>query len=448
MERNGWIERELGGLYGGRVLREMDELIALYEAYEGRLGAPGGPERVRSNWIKKLIKDEARFMAGRPPEIRIAPSDGARAEEAAQIERWLGGVLAENRWQRILAQGVRDCLIGKRVALKLGGAPGGKLTVRFAPSLEFVYAADEEGLKKIVFFCQEGPDALEKSRQRIWRQRYELLGGRCYLDEGVYDGYGRLVEERFRRRDTGLFFIPAQVIVNDGLSGDLSGESDVRELIENQRAYDKLRSDDLEALKYNMFPQKVFVDASQQSIDKVVIAPNAMIDLATDPAAGGRQASASVLEGSFPYDGRLENALNRIKGDMYELMSAPNAGPEQSRIWPASGQAMKALYWGMICRCEEKWAGWDDALKWMAKTLVEMARAYGAADLPKIDFTVKIEHLYPVTDDEEAERALDLREVAAGARSRLSYIGKWQPGADAAAELERAQAEARGAGGV
>lgn len=439
-----WIERELGGLYGTQVLREMNEVLDLYAWYEGAPGAGPKGADLSANFIKKLIKDEARFMAGRPPELRVQSDD---AQAAAALEKWLRGVLERNRWQRRLIQGVRDCLIGRRVALKLGGAPGKTPTLHFLPSTEFVYQTDPEDcerLEKIIFFYQTQPDTLDHGAQRMWRQRYWMENGRCLMDEGLYDGRGRLVEERCRNHDTGLDFIPAYVIVNDGLSGDLAGESDVAALIESQRAYDRLKSDDLDALRYNMFPQKVFVDASQQSIDKVVIAPNAMIDLVTDPAAApGKQAAASVLEGSFPYDARLENALSRIKNDMYELVSVPNVSPDQLKGWSASGQSMRALYWSMICRCEEKWACWDDALRWMVRGLAAIARAYRLPDAPEaFDYTVHIEHLYPITGDEEDERSRDLEEVRAGARSRLSYIQKWQPGTDAQAEMDQLRREA------
>ena len=441
---NRWMERELGGQSGLLARREMETVQQLYDWYEGRRG--GEEEAPLSvNLIKKLIKDEARFMAGRPPEIRLQSEDGAAA---AALEDWLRATLEDNRWQRRLMQGVRDCLIGRRVALKLGGAPGARPSLRFVPSTGFLYETEPDNCERlswILFFCWLEADAGGRAAQRLWRQKYWMENGRCLVDESVCDAAGRPLEVRSERRDTGLDFIPAYVIVNDGLSGDVTGESDVSALIESQRAYDRLKSDDLDALRYNMFPQKVFVDASQQSIDKVVIAPNAMIDLVTDPAAAsGRQASASVLEGGFPYDARLENALSRIKSDMYELVSVPEMTPERLQGFSASGQSMKALYWSMICRCEEKWACWDDALRWMVRGLAAIARAYRVPDAPEGDFayTVKIEHLYPITGDEEDERRRDMEEVRAGVRSRLSYIRKWQVGEDARAELERLSRDA------
>ena len=74
---------------------------------------------------------------------------------------------------------------------------------------------------------------------------------------------------------------------------------------------------------------------------------------------------------------------------------------------------------------------------------MSMARTYGTARVPEIGHTIKVEHLYPIPDDEDEERAADLTEVGAGARSKLSYIGKWQPDIDAEGELRQIQAEQR-----
>ena len=114
---------------------------------------------------------------------------------------------------------------------------------------------------------------------------------------------------------------------------------------------------------------------------------------------------------------------------------------EQLKGFAASGKAMKALYWELTTRCEEKWNEWDAALRWMVQALVKMAGVYGAGSLPALDFTVSIDHRYPIADDEDAERTLDLQEVSQQARSRKSYLEKWQPDADGNAELAQIASE-------
>ena len=71
----------------------------------------------------------------------------------------------------------------------------------------------------------------------------------------------------------------------------------------------------------------------------------------------------------------------------------------------------------------------------MVQALVKMAGAYGTDSLPTLDFTVSIDHRYPIADDEDAERTLDLQEVSQQARSRKCYMRKWHPNEDSDSEL-------------
>jgi len=445
------IRTEIGGLLGTAVLQEMDSVIRCYDLYDGKHPAVHGSDRVKrscvhTNYIRKLINDESRYMCARPPEIAIKPLHEADKNAAEQLTDWLNRTLDRCDWGEALLKGVRDALIGKRVALKLSYEMGVGVRLRFAPSLEFVYEPDEVNLRRVnkaVFFYSTTPETeIDRSRQRIWKQRYTMEDGRCMLTEGLYDGYGRRVEITHEAEDTGLDFVPAFVIINGGLSGDLLGESDVEELQGNQKAYDDTKSDDIDALKFQMFGQKVFTDASPESMENVKIAPNAMIDLQTEPGSS-HQAKAEVLETHFSYGDHMVQALDRLKNDMHELVSVPRLTPELLSGLGTSGKALRMLYWALNCRCEEKWAGgWDSAIRWMVDSAIRMARIYGE-ELPEIQYTVTIDHLYPVIDDDEEERDRDLNEVHADARSRRSYIAKWQPDEDPDGEIEQIRREKR-----
>nr|WP_317413054.1 phage portal protein [uncultured Solibaculum sp.] len=426
------IRTELGGIYGQTILREMGELIRLYDFYDGKgQNWPVNgqldyvPTRKKTNLVKKLIKAEARFLFGKTPELSLYPVEQG-GDNLELWQKYLQDTLIRNRFGDKLIKAARDCFIGKRVALRLW-VEEDHMAIGFRPSLEFVYEPEEddaEKLKKIIFFYHLNQDCVP-SKQRIWRQKYAMVNGRCILNEGVYDGSGHLVEQKYYNYDTGLTFIPAYVIVNDGLTGDLLGESDVEELKDNQEIYNRLCSDDVDALRFHMFPQKVAVDASPQSLQNMVIAPGALVDLQTDPTLQSGQASMQTLESQFGYDARLEHTLTRIKGDMYNTLSVPDVGTEQIRGSVYSGKAVKALYWDLICRCEEKWTVWEPALVWMAQNILKMAAQMGWIPAIPTDYRVHVEHCYPIPDDEEEERLNDLKEVEAGVRSAKSYQDKW-----------------------
>ncbi|MCI8496662.1 MAG: phage portal protein [Clostridiales bacterium] len=447
------MQKELGGLYGGQVLREMGQIIRLYDYYEGKgQGWPVAegldyiPTRKKTNLVKKLIKAEARFMFGRTPEIRLQPLGIQQEELVRRQQRFLDRVLEQNRFGDKLIKAARDCFIGKRVALKVWADPKEGVSIQFRPSTEFVFEPMEEDadvLKKVIFFYQCN-DADSRSKQRLWKQRFEMVDGRCILSEGIYDGEGRLVEDRHRDIDTGLSFIPVTVIINDGLTGDLSGESDVQELMDNQDAYNRLTSDDIDALRFNMFPQRVATDAAASSLEQMVVAPGALVDLQTDPAAQGGKASIDTLEAKFSYDGRFEHTIQRIRSDMFAMLSVPELSMEQLQGVVSSGKGIKALYWELISRCEEKWSVWEPALQWMARAILDIACATGMLGMGSESCKVYIEHLFPLFEDEETERLNDLKEVEAGVRSRSSYVEKWKIASCGTDELERIARETGG----
>ena len=198
----------------------------------------------------------------------------------------------------------------------------------------------------------------------------------------------------------------------------------------------------MEALKFQMFGQKLFIDASPESVQSIQIAPNAMIDLQTEPGSP-HQAKAQVLETTFAYGDHMTQTLDRLKDDMHALLSVPQITPDLLTGLGTSGRAMRALYWSLQCRCEERWAsGWDAALTWLVDSALKLARKAGEK-LPEIDYTLNIDHLYPIMDDDDEERAQDLNEVAQQARSRRSFLAKWQPDDDPDEELQQILREKR-----
>ena len=438
---------ELGGLYGSAVLQDIGKTIRLYDFYDGKgqdWETPAGldykPTKKRVNLVKKLIKREAGFMFGRTPELTYtsATASPGALDEAQGV---LNAVLSRSGFKNKLIQAGRDCFIGKRIAIKCSGCAGKDIRVSFRPSTEFVYTTADDDcdvLDKIIFFYQMNNEA-ERDKQRVWKQKYWMQDGRCFLNEGIYDGFGRLLSGG-EDTDTGLDFIPCYVVINDGLTGDMMGESDVEELIDLQNAYNRLNSDDADALKFNMFPQTVATDVKAEALEAMRISPGALVDLQTDPAMEGGQAKLDKLESSFSYSERFEAAINRTKNDMFDLLSVPNVSLEQLKGLMQSGKSMKALYWELITRCEDKWASWEPALEWLGMTVLRMAAAYHGLTYPD-DTTVHVEHLYPILEDDFDEMANDQQEVIHQLRSKKSYIEKWGIAPDSDAELRQIKTE-------
>ena len=446
---NNIIMTELGGLYGNEVIKEMNEIIKLYDIYEGTGQnwivdeKDYTPTKKKTNYIKKLIKEEARFLFGKTPIFTVQVEDDKYQDQVEEINKYINKLLKDNLFEDKLVKGARDCFIGKRIAIKLHADTITKtIRVMFVPSLEFVYEPFEDRvdeLKKIIFFHQMNQEQ-DKSKQVIWKQKYEIVDGKCILNEGFYNGNGDLLETLAVNVDLKLSGIPAYVILNDGLSGDLKGESDVEEILENGIEYNKLASEDLDALKKGMNRIIYGTDVDPEASKHFKLKPGAYWDVSTDIASDGKQAQIGTIDTDFNYDTRMENTLNRIKADMHEVLNIPMINNSDLQGMMTSGKSMKALYWQLITRCEEKMMSWRPALEWMIKAILEMNEVYAITTLPKLEsFDVVIENQYPLQENEDEEMVLDLQKVNAQAMSRKTFIKKLANVTDDIAEEELKQ---------
>ena len=443
-----FVTAELTGLYGSAVLQEMNDILRLYDIYEGRENFIDKSEEKdytqtekRTNLIKKLIKEESRFLFGKTPELYIQPKNDTDADKdkAGEINLYLNKILKDNLFSEKLVKGARDCFIGKRAAIKLYANQDTKeLRIMFLPSLEFIYESDEENpneLKKIIFFYQTNKE-VERDKQRIWKQKYEMIDGRCILNEGIYNGNGILIEPINVDIDLQLSGIPCYVIINDGLSGDPFGESDVKELLDNQIQYNRLSSEDVDTLRKGMDRIIYGVDIDPEASEKFKLKPGAFWDVPTDPTAEGKQATLGTIPTDFGYGDKIENSLKRIKSDMYEMLNIPMLSNDELKGMMTSGKTMKALYWQLITRCEEKMMAWRPALEWLIRAILEITEVYQIENLPQLDYTVTVENNYPLQEDEDEEKTLDLQQVNAQAMSRKTFIKKWQGVTDDVADAE------------
>lgn len=443
------IMTELGGLYGNEVIKEMNKIIKLYDIYEGTGQnwivdeKDYTPTKKKTNYIKKLIKEEARFLFGKTPIFTVQVEDDKYQDQVEEINKYINKLLKDNLFEDKLVKGARDCFIGKRVAVKLHADTITKtIRIMFVPSLEFVYEPFEDRvdeLKKIIFFHQMNQEQ-DKSKQIIWKQKYEIVDGKCILNEGFYNGNGDLLETLAVNVDLKLSGIPAYVILNDGLSGDLKGESDVSEILENGIAYNKLASEDLDALKKGMNRIIYGTDVDPAASKHFKLKPGAYWDVFTDIASDGKQAQIGTIDTDFNYDTRMENTLNRIKSDMHEVLNIPMINNSDLQGMMTSGKSMKALYWQLITRCEEKMMSWRPALEWMIRAILEMNEVYAINTLPKLEnFDVVVENQYPLQENEDEEMVLDLQKVNAQTMSRKTFIKKWTNVTDDIAEEELKQ---------
>lgn len=438
------IQAEIEGLYGSSILAEMAQIIKYYSVYEK--GATFNidqskkdyvPADLKSKHIRSLINKQSRFMFSKRPDIKVNPikQDDVSSKAVDVYQNLIDSVLKANGFSNLLLRAGKDCFIGKRVALFVNFNDEG-IGINFIPSLEFVYEVDDKDSSKITkivaFYILK--DDKEKAAREIYKKKFWLQDGYCWVQEGLYDGFGKLKEEMIPDTKTEFEYIPAFVILNGGLTGDLKGESEVSDLFEDESWYNRLSNTDIDAERMGMNPIRWTMDVSKESTSSLSIGPGAYWDLQTDYAAPNDNVKGQVgaLESNMHYSSPLGATLERIKKGMHDRLEIPDVADIQSRL--SSGKELKAIYWGLIVRCDEKWLSWEPAIEFMARTIINGAilypdsvKRYVSDSIPvDIEFEVDVVNQYPLPEDEQEEKVVDIAEVNAQTMSKMAYMKKWR----------------------
>lgn len=457
------ITAELEGLYGSAVLQDLYQIIELYGVYEKGASytvdtqADYTPADLKYKITRALLDKEVRFLFSKSPDFYVEADYTSKSKEEKEriknavsvYQALVDKVLQKNQFPNALLKAGKDCFIGKRVALMYNINEDSGIQISFLPSLEFVYDVDPNDINKITklvaFYGLNAAKA--KQDQRIYKKKYWLENNVCMYEEAVYDGTGTLVEEISPATPTKFEFIPAWVIVNDGLTGDMYGVSEIDLLQDYESWYSRLAAADMDAERTGMNPIRYAIDANPASTKGLSISAGAFWDLSSDQnQAVDRAAQVGVLESPMGYSSALDTTLNRIKQSAYEQCAVPNVSPEAMKGVVSSGKTLKAIYWDLIVRCDEKMLAWRPALEFMAKCIIEGVRLYpGAAKfyiddpLPDEDYTILVDNQYSLPEDEAEEKQVDLAEVASLTMSKKAYMKKWRNLTDDEVEEELKQ---------
>lgn len=449
------IQEELEGLYGNKVLAEMQQIIKYYDIYEHGAefkvdtGLDYIPADYRSKQAKRLVDKQARFMFAATPDMLVdipTKDNKDTGKEQSILQGLIDKVLSENNIARKLIAAAKDCFIGKRVAWVVNfNEATNKISISFIPSLGFVYEIDddEELSKLVIFYALNSEDA--KSDQRIYKKKYWLENGKCNIEEAIYDGMGNAIDEPIYHK-TEFPYIPGGIILNDALTGDLDGTSDIEQLASLESWLNKISSSDLDSERGGMNPILYTIDCNPNSTKDLSRAPGAYWDLSTDDNIDGGKASVGVLESNMAYSEPLNSTIERIKTDLYESVDIPDTSSQSLKGMITSGKTLKAIYWSLMVRCDEKFLVWKPQLKHLLESIIDgaimfpqIAKTYIEDKIPQAKYVIEIQNNYPIQDDQTEEKEMDLQEVARNTMSKKAYMQKWRGLSDAEVEAELEQ---------
>jgi len=457
------LDNEVTSTKRGEIQNEFHEIIKFYRIYKkGSAFLPEGtnghyiPSKLRYKKAALILNKEARFMFANPPTFSINREDvdTKYKNENAILQGFLDKVLQRTNFSGKLIKAVKDCFIGKRIAIVLNVSEDNGITVTFLNSLEFIYETsgqgndDNELTKFVTFYQMNDTDSFEE--QKWFKKKYTKERDGIYLQEQIYSGTGKFIENVTAKTRIKFDYIPAVVVLNNGLTGDYRGVSELADLMDSESYYSKLANADIDAERKSMNPIKYTIDASEGSTKNLSTSPGSYWDIQSDDEKSiERSAKVGTLEAQMNYSNPLKTTLNRLENDMYSSVDVPNMTNEQLAGIITSGKTIRALYWGLTVRCDEKMvASWQYALTFVAKAVIDSGKLYpecigrylnDTSSIPDIPFTILVENHYPLPDDVNEAKTMDIAEVESKVMSRKSYLKKWRKLNDNEADAELRQ---------
>ena len=409
------------------------------EFYTEGSGGDYSPSDIHFKIAKTLIDKEARFMFSQTPDVTIQSVD-IDEEHMKQVEQYqmlIDKVLKDKKsnFSRTLLQSAKDCFIGKRVACLVDFSEEDGIQTHFYNSLQFYYETEYESDRLTKFISFENVNQTKSMQQRLYLvNRYEERNGTVYMSSILYNGTGKPQEEIIPEQAIELDYIPAVVIINDGTLEDKGGVSEIESLSEYESGYSRLGNGDIDSERKGMNPIRYTVDMNSNTTKNLSSGAGAYWDLKSEQNQNEVHPMVGTLAPSMNHTEPVKVTLDRLKTTMYNEIDMPNISEETMAGTITSGKALKALYYPLQVRCDEKLKSWKPAIEFIAEAIIDLAllnkaevlSLYVLTSLDEVQYNIEVMENYALAEDEEEEKNSDLAEIAANARSRKSYIKKWR----------------------
>lgn len=425
--------------------KELLDIFKFYRIYKegARFVAQGtNGDYVASNIkykiAKTLIDKEARFMFSKTPDITIKGDsvEDVQKEQIEQYQKLIDKVLKKSKFNKNLLQGAKDCFIGKRIACLTDISEEDGIIVHFYDALQFYYETEygTDRLTKFISF-ENVQESKSRTDKRFLVNKYDDVKGTIYMSSILYDGTGKTINELIKLTETDLKEIPVVIIFNDGTLHEKRGVSEIEDLKDIESAYSKLANADIDSEGKGMNPIRYTVDMNHETTKGLSSSAGSYWDLESNQNMDEPKPMIGVLAPQMNHTEAVKETLNRMKTTMYGMLDVPNISEETLVGSITSGKALRALYWSLEVRCDEKLMIWIPALETIVNHIIDIAlrnpeivkSVYGITDMNQIEYDVLIENNYALMDDEQEEKDTDMAEINANAMSRKSYIKKWHP---------------------
>ncbi|MBO0571091.1 phage portal protein [Clostridium botulinum] len=385
------------------------------------------------NKVKPLLKKQARWMFGKKPTLIFKADDLKDKDKCEELRKFIEDVFENNNFWNNTRKAFLEATIKKRVLLRAEANPGEPIVIKYESIENFYYKEKNGRLLKAIFFEEDEMNVCkEEDKDKLY-----------YLHTYYYkaDEYTKALQAWYKKEtykntdliekieyDTGFSTIPCWLIRNGGELNNTFGESDITDLRDAQNQYNRRNSDFGDALRFQLFGSEAIIDANEDDVNRLTIAPNAVHAIKTrdEALAEGKQATIQRQEYNIGSSSALDSYLDRADSDMKETLDMPKIS-DLNNI--PSAKAMVYLYNDLIARCEEKFNDWEKPLLSLMNFIIEVGSVCYPGIFNKawvqMKYTKIIKQNYPIPNDEDEKKTLAMKEVEADVRSRKSYIKEY-----------------------
>jgi len=394
-----------------------------YPEYDSNANRQYTPAQIPINYSRYIVDKLASWQFEDSVDISVTTTKKSMEKKAKSVEDDLYAFHKDNNLNLKWLQAAKEANTSGGVAAKLiyDKDKGVRLLVR--PRIECFPIPEFDDYEKInkVHF------AAFKSEDLIWKQTYELTGGKCYFEEAIYNVKNNLaVEEVIQERtalgngNKTLDFIPVYIIPNNPTIGMVWGYSELADLIPLINEIDKKYADASDALRFEMFAitvlmnMKAFSDQKGKGQGVPETKPGAIWNLAGAPEM---KADVLKLESQFKYNDTLKNHLGALTSVLFEHAGVVQITPETvSKIGNLSGVALKLLYASMVSKVNNKNTIWKPKLSEIYRDSLKMRSVYESYQYPEdVDIEIILQEPTPMNEKEQVEIAT--MKLAAGLTS-------------------------------
>lgn len=419
-------------------VRKMQEIKQNYYNYKKGVdfifeGTNGDyiPSNMKFKQIKTLIDKEARFMFSQMPDINIESETGEENDVSVLVSKIIESVSFSGN----LLKAAKDCFVAGRVSCVIDFSEKYGVGIRFYDALSFYYETEYSGEELTKFITFENVSETKNTNEKLYLvNRYEKEKGKIKMSSVIYDLSGKEIETLISESVLSIEYIPAVIIFNEGLVSENKGVSDVSDLVEYEQTYNMLGNADVDSERKNMNPIYVLIDMNHETTEDLSISAGSMWDMEHNQGMDDPKPDVKVLSPNMQHVDAVKTTLDRIKTSMYGEFDIPDISVEGTLSGITSYKAIRALYFPLTVRCDEKLKSWKPKLKRIFEIVIDFCvlneqlvkKIYEVEKIGSSKQKITIVENYALLSDENEEKQMDLDEVNSEVRSRLSYLKKWR----------------------